>query len=194
MPASDTPFPSAVTPSRKPAKTHKEDHPKETYQMNAHTDALARALSGLFVRIEPADFQAKGFHACLVADSCDILPELAALLLDQAYFMGFVTACHTKPAVQVLYQFARYDVNHRIMVRCPVDADQTVPTISHIFQGADWHERETRDFFGITFRNHPNMTPFILDASDKDLTPLLKGEKILKTVDDIFPGEETAND
>lgn len=162
--------------------------------MNAHTDALARALSGLSVRIEPADFEAAGFHACLVPDSCDILPELAAVLLDQGYFMGFVTACHTTPANQVLYQFARYDVNHRIMVRCPVDRDNTAPTISRIFQGADWHERETRDFFGITFRDHPNMAPFILAESDKDLKPLLKSDKILKTVDEIFPVEEKVND
>ena len=162
--------------------------------MNAHTDTLARALSGMALRIEAADFEAAGFHACLVPESCDLLPDLAQILFDHGYFMGFVTACHTDPVIQVIYQFARYEVNHRIMVRCPAAPDNYVPTISHIFQGADWHERETRDFFGLSFRNHPNMAPFILDASDKDLRPLLKDPKRLRTVDDIFPREETADD
>lgn len=158
--------------------------------MNVHTESLARALSGLAVRIEAADFEARGYHACLLPESSDLMPELAKVLLDQEYFMGFVTACHTEPAIQALYQFARYDVNHRIMVRCPAAGDNSVPTISHIYHGADWHERETHDFFGLRFRGHPNMAPFILDSSDKDLKPLLKDEAKLKSVDEIFPEGE----
>ncbi len=157
--------------------------------MNVHTESLAKALYGLPVRIEEVDFEAKGYHACLLPESCDLLPELARKFYEQEYFIGFVTACHTEPAIQVLYQFARHDVNHRIMVRCPADKDNSVPTISSIFSGADWHERETRDFFGLTFKDHPNMAPFILDESDRDLKPLLKNGKMLKSVDEIFPGE-----
>ncbi len=37
------------------------------------------------------------------------------------------------------------------------------------------------------------MEPFILDESDRDLKPLLKSEKKLKSVDDIFV-QEAANE
>ena len=157
--------------------------------MNAHNESLARALSGLALRIETAEFAAKGFHACVVLEHSGVLPKLAEILYQQGYFMGFVTACHTTPVIQALYQFALFDANHRIMVRCPADSDNSVPSISHIFQGADWHERETRDFFGLNFTGHPNLIPLILDESDRDLKPLLKKDGVLKSVDDIFVQE-----
>lgn len=153
--------------------------------MNEQTQILAKALSTLPVQILETDFGARGFHARLVLESGDAIPEVAQVLLTLEYFIGFVTACHTDPDIQLLYQFARYDVNHRIMVQCPADKNNRVPTLCHIFPGANWHERETRDFFGVTFTDHPNMDPFILDVSDRDLKPLLKTEAALKSADVI---------
>lgn len=158
--------------------------------MNVHINTITRGMSGLPVSIEPTDFKARGFHACLMPVSADLMPAVAKRLYDQEYFLVFVSACHTRPAIQVLYQFARFDEDLRIMVRCPVDDENSLPTISHIFQGANWHERETRDFFGITFKDHPNPAPLLLDQSDKDLAPLLKDEKKLKHDQDLFPAQE----
>lgn len=158
--------------------------------MNVHINTLAKGMEGLPVRIEPADFETSGFHGCLLPASADLMPAVARRLYDQGYFLVFVTACHTRPAAQALYQFARFDENLRIMVRCPVDDDNSIPTISHIFHGANWHERETRDFFGITFKDHPNLVPLLLDPSDKDLAPLLKDDKALKSDQEIFPAQE----
>jgi NADH-quinone oxidoreductase subunit C len=50
---------------------------------------------------------------------------------------------------------------------------EEVPTISGVFQGAAWHERETHDFFGIRFSGHPNLTPFLL-PEDATFHPLRK--------------------
>jgi NADH-quinone oxidoreductase subunit C len=154
--------------------------------MNEQTQKLANALSTLPVRVEETDYPAKGYHALVVVESGEKIADVARVLLKHEYFMGFVSACHTEPAIQLLYQFARYDVDHRIMIRCSADENNSIPTISHVFQGADWHERETHDFFGVTFTDHPNMAPLILDESDRDLNPLLKNEKTLKSVDTIF--------
>ncbi|MEH0020418.1 MAG: NADH-quinone oxidoreductase subunit C [Desulfobacter sp.] len=158
--------------------------------MTPENENLHQALSCLDIDFHETDYAAKGFHADIqVKNSADIR-EAAGILYEQDYFVGFVTACHTQPATQVLYQFARFDVNHRIMIRCGANENNSVPTISDIFHGADWHERETRDFFGITFDGHPNMAAFILDESDRDLAPLIKTEKKLKSVDDIFGRED----
>lgn len=45
----------------------------------------------------------------------------------------------------------------RVEVTCP-DADPHLPSIVEIYPTADWHERETWDFFGIIYDGHPALT------------------------------------
>ena len=45
----------------------------------------------------------------------------------------------------------------RIEVACP-DADPHIPSVVSVYPTADWHERETYDFFGIIFDGHPALT------------------------------------
>jgi len=45
----------------------------------------------------------------------------------------------------------------RLEVTCP-DADPHVPSVVPVYPTADWHERETWDFFGIVFDGHPALT------------------------------------
>ncbi len=73
-----------------------------------------------------------------------------------------------------------YDYNYtggelcRVVVRCRLErANPEIPTISNVFAGADWHERETHDFFGIKFLGHPDLSPLLL-PEDADFHPLLK--------------------
>ena len=45
----------------------------------------------------------------------------------------------------------------RLEVTCP-DADPHIPSVVEVYPTADWHERETWDFFGIVFDGHPALT------------------------------------
>ena len=45
----------------------------------------------------------------------------------------------------------------RLEVTCP-DADPHMPSVCATYPTADWHERETYDFFGIVFDDHPALT------------------------------------
>ena len=45
----------------------------------------------------------------------------------------------------------------RLEVTCP-DADPHIPSVVAVYPTADWHERETYDFFGIIFDGHPSLT------------------------------------
>lgn len=49
----------------------------------------------------------------------------------------------------------------RLKVRLPHD-DPVCPTISDLFPGANWHEREAAEMFGITFENHPQPVRLLL--------------------------------
>ena len=84
----------------------------------------------------------------------------------------------TGPAVEqmeVVYDYTRTGRELcRVVVRCRVPRDNPeLPTISKVFPGADWHERETHDFFGIRFAGHPDLSPLLL-PEDADFHPLLK--------------------
>jgi NADH-quinone oxidoreductase subunit C len=45
----------------------------------------------------------------------------------------------------------------RLEVSAP-DADPHIPSVVEVYPSADWHERETWDFFGIQFDGHPALT------------------------------------
>ncbi|HEX6921459.1 MAG TPA: NADH-quinone oxidoreductase subunit C [Actinomycetes bacterium] len=45
----------------------------------------------------------------------------------------------------------------RVEVTCS-DADPHIPSVTSVYPGNDWHERETWDFFGIVFDGHPGLT------------------------------------
>jgi NADH-quinone oxidoreductase subunit C len=52
-------------------------------------------------------------------------------------------------------------VTHNRRVRVEVvcgDSDPHIPSVTSVYPGNDWHERETWDFFGIVFDGHPALT------------------------------------
>jgi NADH-quinone oxidoreductase subunit C len=49
--------------------------------------------------------------------------------------------------------------NRRVRVEVAVpDSDRHMPSVTAIWPSADWHERETYDFFGLIFDGHPALT------------------------------------
>lgn len=74
----------------------------------------------------------------------------------------------------VIYHMHNLVENKRIRIKTFVPLnDPTLPTISDLFSAANWMERETYDFFGITFRDHPNLIR-ILNVEYMDYFPLRK--------------------
>ena len=80
--------------------------------------------------------------------------------------------------MEVVYDFSRYDFDLcRVVIRTRIPrSNPVVPTITGIYTGANWHERETHDFFGIDFQGHPHLIPLLL-PEDADFHPLLKDFK-----------------
>jgi NADH-quinone oxidoreductase subunit C len=59
---------------------------------------------------------------------------------------------------EVVYNL--YSLRNREYVRLKVlvdEQDLTVPTVTGVWPGANWHERETYDMFGIVFTGHPDL-------------------------------------
>ena len=74
-----------------------------------------------------------------------------------------LTAVDWKDHFDVIVQLLSVDHGHKVFVRCSIDHDApALATISHIFKGADWHEREAYDLFGINFIDHPDLRRIFL--------------------------------
>ena len=64
-----------------------------------------------------------------------------------------------------------YDIErrHRLLVTCEVtatpDGEASVDSVTGVFPGAAWHERETHEMFGIEFRGHPNLSRLLLSEA-----------------------------
>ena len=75
---------------------------------------------------------------------------------------------------QVIYHIHNLfeNVRFRIKVNLPKETPQ-IQSITDLFSGANWMERETFDFFGIQFISHPNLTR-ILNMDNMDYHPMRK--------------------
>lgn len=75
---------------------------------------------------------------------------------------------------EVVVELAAVTTRRRIRVRCQVPAaDPTVPTLFDVWPGAEAHERETYDMYGIVFAGHPDPSR-ILMPEDWEGYPLRK--------------------
>ncbi len=148
------------------------------------TESFAQSLRKLSLELQEVDFAQRGYHAEILL-TADTLRDFVRLMLEAEYFLVFMSAVHMSPAIELVYQFAQFNSQSRILGRLFLDADGVVPTISDIFQGSNWHEREVKDFFGIVFQDHPNLEPLILPEGSEDLKPLLKEEDKLKSCQEV---------
>jgi NADH-quinone oxidoreductase subunit C len=124
---------------------------------------------------QAVDPKVKGYHLDTAVKPNEVVA--AARLLDQQGFaMDTVTGVDWMAAgqMEVVYDFFHPSANLHVVVRTRVPRDNPeVPTISTVFPGANWHERETHEFFGIRFLGHPNLSPFLL-PEDATYHPLRK--------------------
>ena len=147
-------------------------------------NAVKKQWQDLSTAIENIDYSVSG-HDYNISLERDKVRNFATLMLGEGFYLVALMAVHVAPAIEVVYQFAHFETRCRVLARAFVDDNCEISTISDIYQGANWHERETRDFHGVVFVDHPYLHPLILAEEDVDLKPLLKAEAALKDVDVI---------
>lgn len=75
-----------------------------------------------------------------------------------------LSAVDWKDHFDVLVHLLSTRDGHKLFLRCRVEKENAkIDTISQIFRGAEWHEREVYDLFGVQFRNHPDMRRIFLN-------------------------------
>ncbi|MCC6012014.1 NADH-quinone oxidoreductase subunit C [Candidatus Caldipriscus sp.] len=105
----------------------------------------------------------------------DELRKKALEVKESGYtYFSFMTAVDNGSNLTLYYRLANLENNSEVWLvveNVPYGAE--VPSLYDIFEGADWHERECYDLFGVKFSNHPNLKRILL-PEDYEGHPLLK--------------------
>lgn len=81
--------------------------------------------------------------------------------VDRTEFGGEDPAKHG--GLEVLIHLYSPDHVIHVNIHVPIDLDDPIcPTITDVFHGALWHERETHEMFGIDFEGHPKLVNLYL--------------------------------
>src|SRR5690606_10929080 len=146
---------------------HRHDRALGHTMSEALNDLGAYIREKLGARIEQA-IVAYG-ELTLTVPAGDIVDVVTFLKRDaQCQFISIIDVCGADyPARQrrfdVVYHLLSPRQNQRIRVKVMADEDTLVPSVTQVFPGADWFERETYDLYGILFSGHPDLRRILTD-------------------------------
>lgn len=83
-------------------------------------------------------------------------------------FISFIDVCGVdwpgrERRFDVVYHLLSPRQNVRVRVKLTTDEATPVPSVTSIFPGADWFEREAYDLYGILFTGHPDLRRILTD-------------------------------
>ncbi|MCC6477036.1 NADH-quinone oxidoreductase subunit D [bacterium] len=129
----------------------------------AYQQQLLDLLSSLHLAgIQLSDFSKTGVDFDAVANS-ETLPAAASALRDNGFALDCILGIDRNPGLEAVYLFRPFADGARVRIRAQVAPDRALlPTITGIYSGADWYEREVHDMFGIVFEGHSHLRPLLL--------------------------------
>ena len=107
----------------------------------------------------------------LIVEICRFLkeePGLEYVFLVDLCAIHWVECEYSYEVVYLLDSFVR---NDRIRLKVRLGEEARVATMTGVFPGANWHEREAYDLVGVVFEGHPDLRR-ILMPDDYDAFPL----------------------
>ena len=115
--------------------------------------------------------------------------EVSALQAQGYSFFDFLTAYERDGAIEVIARVLDPGRKHSQLLVTKVDTDQkSVASISRVYPGSVWHERETAEMFGINFIGLSDNRP-LLRRSMIGRPPLLKSSVLAARMLKPWPGQ-----
>lgn len=100
----------------------------------------------------------------------EVILKFARILRDVYGFdhLSLITAVDWKDKFELIYHVRSYQNFCMIEIKADVPKDDTIVySVSRMWKGANWHERETYDMMGISFRGHPDHRRILLPQDFK---------------------------
>ncbi|MDR7035202.1 NADH-quinone oxidoreductase subunit C [Mesorhizobium sp. BE184] len=96
--------------------------------------------------------------------------KVATFLRDdkKCQFISIIDVCGADyPArpnrFDVVYHLLSPKQNLRIRIKVQANEETLVPSLTGVYPGADWYERETYDLYGVLFTGHPDLRRILTD-------------------------------
>ncbi len=148
--------------------------------------ALRESLAPLTVESEALEYAKVGIHARHLAHS-EHLVDIANAFTGAGYYLEMVTCQDRREehaSMRLCYTFSRLPSAEQPSIDrhlLHVDVAQTedaesefsTPSLAGVISGANWHERETHEMYGVVFEGHPELERLLL-PEDADFYPLRK--------------------
>jgi len=115
----------------------------------------------LMLRLEPK----------FLPDVCRFLKESPELEFD---YLACVSGVDWSDRLEVVYHLQSLSLKHKLVLKVNADRDEPkLPSLTSVWAGADFQEREAYDMFGIVFEGHPDLRRILL-PEDWEGYPLRK--------------------
>jgi NADH-quinone oxidoreductase subunit C len=112
---------------------------------------------------QPAEFRGEW----TLSVDLEIIPDVARFLKDEYHYNYLVDICSVdyedeSPRFEVIYEFYHLTAKNHVRIKAHVEEEAEVPSITPLFQTANWHEREIYDMMGIRFKDHPDLRRILM--------------------------------
>jgi NADH-quinone oxidoreductase subunit C len=152
--------------------------------------AIELKAANISVAVKFSEFREQIFCEIAAEDIkkfCGLLNSDADLSFE---YIKCLTAVDYVDYLEMVYCLYSFKNNWSINIKVKLDAAKpVVDSICSIYRGADWHEREMAEMFGIDIVGHPNLKHLLL-AGDEGGYPLRKDFEIKWEGRDYIPPEK----
>lgn len=129
-----------------------------------------------------------------ISDICRFLHDEPDIYMDYLVDLCGVDYPGRQYRYEVVYNLYSVKHKHRIMIKALIPEDNpSVDSVVPIWSGANWHEREACDMYGVVFNGHPDLRR-ILMPEDWEGYPLRKDYPLKGPEDSEYKGFEELKD
>ena len=114
---------------------------------------------------------------------------LSAVDWDNEVAVGDPPKEQVTPMFEIMSCLSQTDSNNLVIISTNISKEiPDIESLTPVYRGADWHEREAYEMFGINFLNHPNLKKLYLPDGYEG-NPLLKSFELISREVKPWPGD-----
>ena len=142
--------------------------PRLESMKHALTERLGERIVSLDDRLDELTLVVRAEH---LLEVCTALRDGEGLRFEQLIdlcgmdYSSYADGARDGARYAAVYHLLSLELNQRVRVRAfaPDDDLPLLPSVTGIWPGADWYEREAFDLFGIVFTDHPDLRRILTD-------------------------------
>jgi NADH-quinone oxidoreductase subunit C len=134
-------------------------------------DDVRKRLEEAFAGLEPE------FGVAVDEVTCSVAPERIAEAARRAkqdehlrfdYLRCLSGVDYRDEGIEVVYHLFSTRLLQKCVLKARVSGEgQSLPSVTGVWAGANWHERETAEMFNIAFGGHPHPEPLLLQKDEQ---------------------------